>query len=229
MASGSKATLNNTPRVRAPGVGKPRKAQFHPTAWPRAGWAMLLALWIPFVIAASAHAAGANAGAGSTKLLVYFSNPRLTPDASNCSAVFPVKRSVPRTRAVATAALQQLFAGPSVIDADVGYRSPFNPATADLLQSIYIRNATAYVNLKDRRIELAGATSSCGAAELRAQIESTLLQYPTILRVIYAIEGEPRTFYEWMNESCGPANDDCAPNAFPPGRPRSAVPHPVTP
>lgn len=188
---------------------------FQGTVWRKAALAALVTLGMALVAASPANAAGANSDTSRTRLLVYFSNPRLNSDATDCSAVFPVERSVPRTLAVARAALKQLFAGPTVENADTGYRSPFNPATADLLKSIYIRNATAYVNLNDRRDALAGATSSCGAAEMRAQIERTLLQFPTIQRVIYAIDGEPKTFYEWIGESCGPANDDCAPNAFP--------------
>jgi hypothetical protein len=32
--------------------------------------------------------------------------------------------------------------------------------------------------------------------------------------VIFAIEGDPRAFYNWMGEPCGSANDDCDPQPF---------------
>jgi hypothetical protein len=73
---------------------------------------------------------------------------------------------------------------------------------------------TAYVDLEDPRDLLAGATSSCGAAEFQSEISTTLRQFPTVERVIFAIEGDPRAFYNWMGEPCGSANDDCDPQPF---------------
>ena len=63
---------------------------------------------------------------------------------------------------------------------------------------MHIEHGTAYVDLHDPRTLLAGATSSCGAAEFGAQFERTLRQFPTVRRVLLAIDGEPRGFYEWM-------------------------------
>lgn len=182
--------------------------------WRRPGAALLASLWL--VVAAAACAVGDSAAATSatTRLLVYFSNDRLARDPADCSAVFPVPRTVPKTSGVATAALHQLFAGPTPQEREAGYRSFFSAATAGLLQGVRVRNGTAYVNLHDLRDTLSGATSSCGAAEFQSQVERTLRQFPTVRRVIYAIEGEPRTFYEWMNEACGPANDDCDAGPF---------------
>ena len=79
-------------------------------------------------------AVGATAlAADETTLRVYFNHQRLAADSAACASVFPVSRSVPKTRAVASAALRELFAGPSAAEREAGYRSPFSPATAGLL------------------------------------------------------------------------------------------------
>ena len=144
-------------------------------------------------------------------VVVYFSRAEASFD---CSAVFPVKRKVPATRAVARAALSELFAGPTQRESELGYRSPFSAATRTSLRGLRIVGGTAYVDLNDRRDQLAGATSSCGAAELKAQISRTLRQFKTVRRVIVAIEGQPRTFYEWLSEPCDKRNDQCDDKPF---------------
>jgi spore germination protein GerM len=155
---------------------------------------------------ASATVAAAPA---TMRLQVYFNHAGLAAQPDDCATVFAVTRQLPRTDAVATAALRLLFAGPSEAERAAGYRSPFSAATSGLLKSLRIEHGTAYVNLNDPRTLLAGASSSCGAAELRTQIERTLRQFPTVRRVIVAIDGEPRSFYEWMGESCDLGNDHC--------------------
>lgn len=152
--------------------------------------------------------------AHSLRVQLWFSNDRLNPDAMDCSAVFPVERRVPATRAVAAATLRALFAGPTPEEAASGYRSVFSPASANLLKSVAIRHGTAYVDLHDLGEVISGATSSCGASEFHAQVAASLKRYPSVKRVIYAFEGNPRSFYEWMNEACGPANDACDPRPF---------------
>jgi spore germination protein GerM len=176
--------------------------------------ALLAALWLGLAMPASAQPAGGNAVPATTRLQIWFGNQRLNPDPTNCKAVFPVERRVPRTRAVATASLRELFAGPTPEETAAGYRSPFSGASAGFLKRIHIRGGTAYVDLNDLRQQLSVATSSCGAADFQAQVSRTLLQLPSIRRVIYAIDGEPRVFYDWMNESCGPQNDNCDARPF---------------
>lgn len=181
----------------------------------RAGAALLVSLLLLVGATAACTAGGrVEAAPAETHFAVFFNNDRLARDPADCSAVFPVRRSVPKTTAVATAALGQLFAGPTPEEREAGYRSYFSTATAGLLKAVRIQSGTAYVDLNDLRGALSGATSSCGAAEFRSQVERTLLQFPTVDRVIYAIDGEPRTFYEWMNEPCGRANDDCDARPF---------------
>jgi spore germination protein GerM len=196
--------MSTTTRPRTPRV--PR--------WFRSSSLLLATLLLVALTAACAAGQTAQVETASMRVLVYFSNDRLATDPTDCAAVFPVERSVPRTTAVATAALRELFRGPTPAEQALGFRSFFSAATAGLLRDIRIDGGTAYVNLHDLRAELSGATSSCGAAEFQSQVSRTMLQFPTVKRIIYAIDGEPRTFYEWMNESCRSANDNCDPRPF---------------
>ena len=152
--------------------------------------------------------------AGTTTLRVYFNNAQLAATTNDCAMVFEVRREVPQTLGVAAAALRQLFAGPSAAERAAGYRSPFSPATAGLLRNVFVTDGTAYVDLNDPRTLLPGATSSCGAAEFNTAIERTVLQFPTVSRVILAIEGDPKVFYEWMGRDCDQTNDQCSSAPF---------------
>ncbi len=176
-----------------------------------AGFGLLFALGVSL---AASEACGKPAAASSRSLSVYFSNSRLAGGTADCAAVFPVKRSTPRTAPIATTALRLLFTGPTPAEMKAGYRSLFSPGTSDLLKRVTTRRGVAYVDLNDRRQALSNATSSCGAAEFQSQITNTLRRLPGIKKVIFAIDGEPRTFYEWMNEACSRANGNCDARPF---------------
>jgi spore germination protein GerM len=185
------------------------------SGWRRAAAGACLVL----AAAAACIVAAPVAAAPATMLVqVYFNNDRLAARADDCATVFAVPRQLPKTAGLATAALNQLFAGPTEAERAAGYRSPFSATTAGLLRGVHVEHGIAYVNLNDPRPLLAGATSSCGAAELRTQLERTLRQFPTVRRVIFAIDGEPRAFYEWMGESCDLSNDRCDATPFRRGR-----------
>ena len=202
--------------MRGPSRRAPRGEWGHfAAAWRRAAAMACLAIAgaASLIVAAPLHAAPAN-----MFVQVYFNNEKLAARADDCAAVFAVTRPLPHTAGVATAALNQLFAGPTEAERAAGYRSPFSAATAGLLRGVRVDHGTAYVNLNDPRTLLAGATSSCGAAEFRAQLDHTLRQFPTVRRVIFAIDGEPRAFYEWQGESCDLSNDRCDAAPFRHGR-----------
>ena len=167
---------------------------------------------------ALALVAAGHAAAATTTLRVYSNHAQRAATESDCAIVFERTRQVPRTEGVAAAALRQLFAGPTEAELVSGYRSPFSAATAQLLRRVHIEHGTAYVDLNDLRAALAGATSSCGAAEFQTQVERTLRQFPTVRRVILAIDGEPRRFYEWMGQDCDLTNDRCDAAPFGPRR-----------
>ncbi len=149
-----------------------------------------------------------------SRFSVYFNNDDLANGRMVCDAVFPVPRSSPPTANVAAAALEALFIGPTPEERSQGYRSFFSERTAGLLKRLKIKAGIAYADLHDRRQELTGATSSCGSAEFFRQIQGTLGQFPTVERVIFAVEGQPRVFYDWMELECDRTNDNCDPGPF---------------
>lgn len=148
---------------------------------------------------------------------LYFS-PALAPQTpADCARVQAVRREMPATKAPATATLRLLFAGPTETERASGLRSHFSAGTAGLLKRLVIRQGTAYVDLHDLRSALGGASSSCGALELRAQIEQTLRQFPSVQRVRLAINGDPRVLHDWLGEPCDAVSAHCDPRPFKPG------------
>lgn len=147
-------------------------------------------------------------------VLVYFGNSRLNPGIIDCTKVFPVMRTITSTANLPKAALQQLFAGPTEEEKAQGYVSNFSAATRDILHWVKIKEGTAYVNLRDIRTIIPNASASCASAAFFAEVETTLKGIAPVDRVIYAIDGDPATFYEWMQIGCAPENDNCDKTPF---------------
>jgi len=149
-----------------------------------------------------------------TKVKVYFNNTQFNPNALDCGKVYPLDREIPKTTAVAKASLESLFAGPTEVEKNQGYTSFFSPATKDILKSVKIIGGVAYVDLKDMRQIIPNASASCGSAEFLSEINTTLKQFSTIKQVIVAIEGQPSTFYEWIQIGCSAENNFCDEKPF---------------
>lgn len=130
---------------------------------------------------------------------VYFGDSNDNPNIEDCSKVKAVTRTIPKTKAVARAALNELFKGPTKEEKEAGLFSWFSEDSKHILKNITIKNGNAYINF-DRWVQenLGGATSSCGGANFISEIETTLKQFPTVKQVFYAIEKDPLEFYEWM-------------------------------
>jgi hypothetical protein len=139
---------------------------------------------------------------------VFLSNQSLDRT-GECDVVFPVVREVPHIYDLPRVALEQLFAGLTEAEMSQGYTSSFSKVTEDILKSFRIKGDTAYVNLVDIRPLMLSANASCGQQAFFAQVETTLRQARPVARVIYAIEGDPALFYEWMQLGCSEANDYC--------------------
>ncbi len=134
----------------------------------------------------------------SVTVKVYFLNEKFDPNLEDCRKVHAVERKIPKTNAVAKAALEELFKGATSEESAKGYVSFKPEETNGILKSIKIKNKVAYINFNKAVYDkLGAATSSCGGG-LFSSIEQTLLQFPTIKKVFYAIEGSPRDFYEWV-------------------------------
>ncbi len=145
---------------------------------------------------------------------VYFSNALLDPGSTDCARVYAVHRTVPASDVVLTSTLNQLLAGPTAAEAAKGYRSWFSAATAGALIGAKVVGNTSYVNLTDIRSVIPNASTSCGSAQLLAQLTTTTKQAAMTPRVLYAISGQPKTFWEWLQVGCDATNDNCDPAPF---------------
>ncbi len=161
-------------------------------------------------------ASAQKAPPGTMTVKVYFANGRLNPNASPSSKLYPVERTIPKTKAVARAALEQLFLGPTNEEKSQDYYSWFSEKTKSILLDVKVEKKRAYVNLRaSAPTVLPGmVTTSCGSEHLMAAMENTLLQFSNIKKVFFAIEGKPQDFYEWLQLSCPDELRNCDPTPF---------------
>ena len=162
-----------------------------------------------------AFAASASAQAAETMTIKLFFHPdKLDPQWEDCRKVVAVKRTIPKTAAVATAALNELLKGPTAAEAKE-YSGFGPPETNGILKSVKVKNGAAYVNFSKVVYEQMGsASTSCGGGFF-SMVEATLMQFPTIKNVYYAIEGNSDDFYEWVQVGeCPNGKKHCASSNF---------------
>ncbi|MEQ1763355.1 MAG: GerMN domain-containing protein [Pyrinomonadaceae bacterium] len=129
---------------------------------------------------------------------VYFHNEKLNPNQQDCTKVFPTTRKIPKTTAVARAALDELFKGVTTEEEKNEFGSFPADDTNDIVKSLNVKGGVAYLNFKKIVFEkLGNTTSSCGGG-FYSGIEATLKQFPTIKEVVYAVEGSTSDFYDWV-------------------------------
>ncbi len=121
----------------------------------------------------------------TTQVKVYFSNRIQDPDAAHCDAVYPVTRTVAKTAALAQAALGELLKNPSPSESAAGFFSNIPDGTK--INSVNIANGTATA---DFSAELDPHGGSCRVAAIRAEITKTLMQFPTVKKVLISINGK---------------------------------------
>lgn len=116
---------------------------------------------------------------------VFFGNIVNDPSVMDCDVVYPVEREVVKTPAVARAALEELFKGPTKDEINQSFFTSINEGVT--IQKLGIVNGLAVVDLSKKLEEAVGG--SCRTAAIRAQITQTLKQFPTIKDVIISIDG----------------------------------------
>ncbi|MEO5857719.1 MAG: GerMN domain-containing protein [Pyrinomonadaceae bacterium] len=134
----------------------------------------------------------------TVRIKVFFHNERFNPNQIDCTKVFPTIRTIPKTKARAIAALNELFKGttPEEEASEFGSFPPEN--TRDIVKSLNVKGRVAFLNFNETVYEkLRNTTSSCGSG-FYSTIDATLTQFPTIKKVIYAIEGSTADFYDWQ-------------------------------
>lgn len=125
-----------------------------------------------------------NAPAGpTTSITLYFPNSDKDPNNFDCSVVYPVKRSIPKTAAVGRASMLALLKGPTDAEKAAGYFSNIDEGAH--LNDIQVGDGAAFVDFGG--IPNGG---SCRVASIRAEIEKTLKQFPTVQSVSISIDGK---------------------------------------
>lgn len=121
----------------------------------------------------------------SMTVKVFFGNSILDPEVLDCQKVFPVERKVPKTLAVAGAALEELLKGPSASEKEQGFGTSINPGVK--IQKLTIEDGVAKVDF-DEQLEFQ-VGGSCRVTAIRAQITQTLKQFSTVQNVIISLDG----------------------------------------
>lgn len=102
-----------------------------------------------------------------------------------CSTeMFPTERRIPKTAAVGYAALTELLAGPNTKETQESWSTSIPSGV--MVKSLTIVDGIAKVTFSSN-LESGG---SCRVSLIRAQIEATLKQFPTVTTVIISTEGK---------------------------------------
>ena len=118
------------------------------------------------------------------KVKAFFNNSQMDPEFS-CNKVFAVEREVPKTQAVARAALQELFRGPTDAEKAKGFTTSINSGVG--IQKLTVENGVVKVDFNEQLDFQVGVP--CRVAAIRAQIAETLKQFGTVQNVVISING----------------------------------------
>lgn len=125
----------------------------------------------------------------TTAVRAFFNNTAFGDEA--CDAVWPVPRGVEADGADGTdrpaerAALAELLEGPTRAERQRGYLTNIPEGTR--IRSFRVEDGTAHADFDST---LARAAGSCRVLAIRAQIERTLLELPTVEDVVLSVDGE---------------------------------------
>jgi hypothetical protein len=119
----------------------------------------------------------------SLTLKVFFNNNQKDPRLDFCEKVYPTERRVPKTKAVAQAALSELLKGPTITERRNGFITQVSPGV--IVQKLTIENGTAKVDFNESLQGYGGG--GCAAVAIRSQIEETLKQFPTVKKVVISV------------------------------------------
>lgn len=123
------------------------------------------------------------ASTDTTSVKAYFMN---AADAGiTCTRTVPVARTILKTPQVGFMALYELLEGPTQDERFAGVTTTI-PENVQV-NSLRIENATAYADFNEGLD--ANVAGSCRVGSIRAQIEDTLKQFPTVKTVVISIHG----------------------------------------
>ena len=131
------------------------------------------------------------------EVLVYLFDPEPDPDEFFCEAVEPVTRTV-ESPEVLTGAFAALLAGPTDEELEEGYGSWFSAETGWSVESVTISDGVAHIDFSEDSPLIPNASTSCGSMALRAQLDSTAMQFPAVEKTVYSFGGDVAAFYHWL-------------------------------
>lgn len=114
---------------------------------------------------------------------VFFQKYNLDSSMDACTEVHESIRIIEKTDGIARAAINELLGGVNGVEADRGFFS--NIPEGVVLRDIKIEDGTAYADFNDKL----NAGGSCRVSAIRAQIEETLKQFPTVSGVVISVNG----------------------------------------
>ncbi|MDD5711067.1 MAG: GerMN domain-containing protein [Candidatus Colwellbacteria bacterium] len=120
----------------------------------------------------------------TTTVKVHFST--MPEGSTECNTTVAVERVIPRTQAVARAALEELLKGPTQEEKDQNLFTSINPGVK--VQSLTIESGIARVDFDQQLQYQVGG--SCRIAAIYAEIRNTLKEFPTVQEVVISIDGD---------------------------------------
>lgn len=137
----------------------------------------------------------------SDQVLIFYSNLKMNSKADDCTQVFALNRKSKTTNPQLKDVLAQLFTGPTDLEKNQGYTSWFSSKTKNILKDVTIKDGTAYLNFIDIRQLIPNVSSSCGYSQFNSCIQQTVSATSGINKVIYSIDGNTKTFYDWVQQT----------------------------
>ncbi len=163
----------------------------------RRGWLAALAVCLSASLAVCTGAVATAPAASTARVKVFFQRGNI---GSDCGRVQSRDRRV-AAPAVLRGALTELLRGPTKRERRLGYGGWFSGRTAGRLIGVRVSGGVARVDFRDFRKIIPNASASCGSALLLAQLNRTVLQFPTVHRVVYSFDGSVARFYLWLQLS----------------------------
>lgn len=137
----------------------------------------------------------------SNQFYLFFPNLKMNSKTNDCSEVFTVSRESKSTEPQLKEILTQLFSGPTDSEKDQGYTSWFSSKTKNILKSVTVKDDTAYIDFSDIRLLIPNVSSSCGFSQFDSSIQDTVSASLSINKVVYSINGNADTFYDWVQQT----------------------------
>lgn len=121
-----------------------------------------------------------------TNVGVFYPNTVMDPNATDCSQVFEVYRTIGDTPGIARASLIQLIKGPTQEEQQYGFITDIPGGVQ--INGIKLTSGDLTADF-DQTLQQ-GVGGSCATAAIRAQITKTLTQFPTVKNVTISIGGK---------------------------------------